>query len=142
MLNSMEGNEIVESVVGPMSHSADSLELFVRTVVSAEPWLDDPKCHPIPWRQDVSEGILNGRKLRIGVQDWDGCVLPQPPVRRAMRELEQRLRVAGHEIVPWRVDQTTALAILVCDIALRFWELTKLIATLDKSDDLRWQRRS
>ena len=114
MLNSMEGNEIIESVVGPMSHSPQSLELFVRTVVNSEPWLDDPKCHPIPWRSTVSEEILNGRKLRIGVQDWDGCVLPQPPIRRAMKELKKKLQAAGHELVLWKVDQTKALAILVC----------------------------
>ncbi|KAL1856483.1 hypothetical protein VTK73DRAFT_8234 [Phialemonium thermophilum] len=112
MLNSMEGNEIVESVVGPMSHSPESLELFVRTVVGQQPWLHDPKCHPIPWRDGVFDDILGGRKLRIGVQDWDGCVLPQPPVRRAIRELEQKLRAAGHELFPWRVDQTEALEIL------------------------------
>lgn len=116
----MEGNEIVESVVGPMSHSPNSLELFLRTVVESEPWLDDPKCHPIPWRSEVLEDVLNGRKLRIGVQEWDGCVLPQPPIRRAIKTLEQKLRAAGHELIPWRLDQTKALAILVRDVALHF----------------------
>ncbi|KAI1627023.1 acetamidase [Exophiala viscosa] len=106
MLNSMEGNEIVESVVGPMSHSPESLELFVRTVVDSQPWLHDPKCHPLPWREHEFQKITaGGRKLRIGVMSWDGCVLPQPPV-------VSKLEAAGHEVVPWKVDQTKALALL------------------------------
>lgn len=113
MLNSMEGNEIVESVVGPMAHSPESLELFVRTVVGAEPWLEDPKCHPLPWRDSEANEILAGRRLRIGIQDWDGCVLPQPPIRRAMILLKEKLTSAGHDLVPWRVDQTKGLALLV-----------------------------
>ncbi len=116
MLNSLEGNEIVESVVGPMSHSPQSLELFAKTIVDSEPWLHDPKCHPIPWRETELKEITAGKKLRIGVMHWDGCILPQPPVRRAMKDVEARLIAAGHEIVPWKIDQTKALQLLVSSL--------------------------
>lgn len=56
----MEGKEIVESVVGPMSHSPQSLELFTKTVVDSQPWLRDPKCHPIPWRGAELDDIASG----------------------------------------------------------------------------------
>ncbi|KAJ9639169.1 Acetamidase [Knufia peltigerae] len=113
MLNSMEGNEIVESVAGPMSHSPESLELFVRTVADSQPWLHDPKCHPLPWREHEFRTVtMGGRKLRIGLMSWDGYVLPQPPIRRAMNEVVEKLTAAGHEIVPWRVDQKKALSLL------------------------------
>lgn len=110
----MEGNEIVESVAGPMSHSPESLELFVRTVADSQPWLHDPKCHPLPWREHEFRTVtMGGRKLRIGLMSWDGYVLPQPPIRRAMNEVVEKLTAAGHEIVPWRVDQKKALSLLV-----------------------------
>ncbi|PGH09207.1 hypothetical protein AJ79_05736 [Helicocarpus griseus UAMH5409] len=98
------GNEIVESVVGPMSHSPQSLELFTKSAVDSQPWLHDPKCHPIPWRGTEFTDIISGRPLRIGIMLWDGCVFPQPPIRRAIRELEVKLRHAGHEIIPWKLD--------------------------------------
>ncbi|OAX82178.1 hypothetical protein ACJ72_03474 [Emergomyces africanus] len=91
ILNSMEGNEIVESV----------------------PWLHDPKCHPIPWRQAELDDSVSGRPLRIGVMLWDDCVLPQPPIRRAMGEMEATLKAAGHEAIPWKLDQKRALELLV-----------------------------
>ncbi|OJD21771.1 hypothetical protein ACJ73_06890 [Blastomyces percursus] len=112
MLNAMEGNEIIESVVGPMSHSPESLELFTKTVVDSQPWLRDPKCHPIPWRTGELDDILSGRSLRIGIMPWDDCVLPQPPIRRAMREVESKLKAAGHEVIPWKLDQKLALELL------------------------------
>ncbi|PGH09890.1 hypothetical protein AJ80_07600 [Polytolypa hystricis UAMH7299] len=112
MLNSMEGNEIVPSVVGPMSHSPHSLELFVKTVINSQPWLHDPHCQPIPWRETVFTEIVEGKPLRIGSMLWDECAFPQPPIRRAIREIEARLKAAGHEIVPWKIDQRTALELL------------------------------
>jgi amidase len=116
----MEGNEIIESVVGPMSHSPESLELFVRAVIDSQPWLYDPKCHPLPWRehefQNVTSSSSDKKKLRIGVMSWDGCVLPQPPIRRATNEVAKKLEAAGHEIVPWRIDQTKALALFVSSL--------------------------
>lgn len=109
ILNSMEGQESLPSVVGPMSHSPLSLELFMKTVVNAKPWLIDLKCHPIPWREYELDSAMNNKKLRIGVMHWDGIALPQPPVRRAMKTLEAALVAAGHEVFSWRIDQGKAL---------------------------------
>jgi amidase len=113
ILNSMEGQEMVPSVVGPMCRSPATLTLFTKTVVAAEPWLTDPKCQPIPWRNEIFKSITSGRKLKIGMMHWDGIILPQPPVRWAMKRLEKILIAAGHEIIPWRIDQKTALSILL-----------------------------
>ncbi|OJD18947.1 hypothetical protein AJ78_01059 [Emergomyces pasteurianus Ep9510] len=113
ILNSMEGNEIVESVIGPMSHSPQSLQLFTRTVVDSQPWLHDPKCHPIPWRQEELDNCVSGRPLRIGIMLWDDCVFPQPPIRRAMGEIDAKLKAAGHEVIPWKLNQKRALELLI-----------------------------
>ena len=111
----MEGQETIPSVVGPMAHSASALTLFTKTVVASQPWLVDPKCQPLPWREQIFQSVLSGtsRKCKIGIMDWDGNILPHPPVRWAMKELETKLRAAGHEVIPWRIDQKTALSILL-----------------------------
>ncbi|KKA24963.1 Acetamidase [Rasamsonia emersonii CBS 393.64] len=72
MRNSCEGQGTIPSVVGPMTHSPASLELFAKTVVDSQPWLADPKCLPIPWRDAEAQEIAReGRKLRIGIMHWD-----------------------------------------------------------------------
>jgi amidase len=109
----MEGQETIPSVVGPMSHSSSALTLFTKTIISAEPWLTDPKCQPIAWREDIFQSITSGRKLKIGIMSWDGNILPQPPVRWAMKRLETILKDAGHEIIPWKIDQKAASSILL-----------------------------
>lgn len=114
MMNSMEGNEIVESVVGPISRSPHALQLFTKAVLGSQPWLYDPKCHPIPWRESEVEGIVSGsRPLRIGVMPWDDRMLPHPPIRRAIREVEAKLKAAGHITLPWKVDQKMGFDLLV-----------------------------
>lgn len=95
----MEGQEIIPSVVGPMAQSTESLRLFCKTVVDSQPWLVDPKSPPIPWREEMAAEVAN-RPLRIAIMHWDGYMLPQPPIRRALREAEEKLRKAGHDVVP------------------------------------------
>lgn len=109
----MEGQETIPSVVGPMSHSPSALTLFTKTVVESQPWLVDPKCQSIPWRDAVFQSVTSSRKLKIGIMEWDGNILPQPPVRWAMKELETKLKAAGHEVIPWQIDQKAALSILL-----------------------------
>jgi amidase len=113
VLNSMEGQEIIPSVVGPMSQSPASLKIFTKTVVASEPWLTDPKCQPIPWCEEAFTSVTSGKRLKIGMMHWDGNILPQPPVRWAMKKLETKLTAAGHEVIPWRIDQKAALSILL-----------------------------
>jgi amidase len=51
----------------PMSPTLDGLDLFARAVVSASPWLLDPKCINIPWRP-----VDLPAKLGFGVVYNDG----------------------------------------------------------------------
>ncbi|KAI0481278.1 acetamidase [Xylariaceae sp. FL0804] len=111
ILNSMEGQEIIPSVVGPLARSTESLRLFCKAVVDARPWLVDPKSPPIPWRDDAASAAADAaaRPLRVAVMHWDGHVLPHPPLRRALREAERRLRATGHDVVPmFDVEQPLA----------------------------------
>ncbi|TPX26534.1 hypothetical protein DIZ76_011996 [Coccidioides immitis] len=92
----LAGQESVLSVNGPMGPSLDSLSLFASTVTNSQPWLKDPKCIPIPWRN-----VEPKKKLKIGIMWDDGMVRPTPPVRRALKETAEKLQKAGHEVVDW-----------------------------------------
>lgn len=92
----LAGQEAVMSVNGPMTPHFESLELFMKTVVGMEPWLEDPKCLPIPWRT-----VEPKAKLKLGVIWDDGIVRPTPPVRRALKETVDKLKAAGFDIVDW-----------------------------------------
>lgn len=87
MANSMDGQNSVLSVVGPLSHSVASLKLVIRSLLSQQPWLHDPLCHEIPWRDNHEKEIqdlISHSKLVFGVIKHDGIVTPHPPVRRAL----------------------------------------------------------
>lgn len=99
-------HEQILTVLGPLSTSLDGMNLFMRTLLNAKPWLREPSIIPFPWREreDWLDKTPSGaRKLKIGVLRDDGIVKPHPPVLRAIRELEDKLRsVDGIELVEWK----------------------------------------
>ncbi|ORY19058.1 amidase signature domain-containing protein [Clohesyomyces aquaticus] len=99
MLNSMEGQQTILSVAGPMATTAEAVELFTKIVVDTRPWMLDP--------------ITSGRKLRIGVLEWDDICLPQPPIRNALKIVAKALKAAGHELVPWKLDTNRAVELVL-----------------------------
>jgi amidase len=113
MLNSMEGQETILSVVGPMTTTAEALELFTKTIVDAQPWQYDPGCVPLPWNESALATGTGSRKLRIGVFEWDDICLPQPPIRNALKKATKALETAGHEIIPWKIDTKRAVELVL-----------------------------
>ncbi|KAJ0421214.1 Acetamidase [Aspergillus carlsbadensis] len=104
MANSMEGLETVHSVVGPIGHSVEDLGLFVKAVLEQQPWKFDSKVIAMPWRQhetDVVKAKIRSGGLTVGVYDFDGNVLPHPPVLRGIEMAVNSLRDSGHKVVPW-----------------------------------------
>lgn len=82
-----------------MARTLGDLKIFCEAVVGGEPWLEDPRCLPIPWRKvDITS------KLKIGVLWNDGVVIPTPPVQRALKETVEKLKEAGHELVDWKSE--------------------------------------
>lgn len=61
---------------------------------AARPWEIDHQVTPIPWRTEL---CTTTKRLRIGYIIDDGVVKVQPPVARAIEEVAQALREAGHE---------------------------------------------
>lgn len=104
----LAGQEAVNSVNGPMGKTLDDILLFSKAVVGLEPWMQDPKCLPIPWRS-----VKIKQKLKLAVMWDDGMVTPTPPVQRALKETVDKLKKAGHEIVEWHPSlHAQALSIL------------------------------
>ncbi|KAI0411110.1 amidase signature domain-containing protein [Xylaria grammica] len=90
------------ATIGPLSTSLGGVELFVRTVLRARPWLKEPNLVAIPWRDGDLLGEETGRKLRVGVIWDDGVVRPHPPVVAALSRVVEKLKASGEvEIVDW-----------------------------------------
>ena len=106
MANSMDGQNTVLSVVGPLSHSAASLRLMLKSLLSQQPWLHDPLVHEIPWRDDQEKQIMDlvgstksgNDKLAFAVLKHDGVVNPHPPVHRAIDTVVKTLTKLGHKV--------------------------------------------
>jgi amidase len=90
---------LVPPVAGPMASALSSIELFMDSYLSSNPWESDPKLLPVPWRKELA--VPPTRPLKIAFIVDDGVILPQPPVQRAVKETVARLRKGGHEVVEW-----------------------------------------
>ncbi|KAI0314320.1 amidase signature domain-containing protein [Amylostereum chailletii] len=103
---SMEGQETVSSVIGPMAHALPDLGLMMESLLAMRPWMHDPKVVELPWRPSLFEaavvqGSENKGGLVFGMLKFDGVVMPHPPVLRAMEEVKEKLKAAGHEVIEW-----------------------------------------
>ncbi|KAK5181868.1 hypothetical protein LTR16_010317, partial [Cryomyces antarcticus] len=59
MANSMDGQNSILSVVGPIAPTVGSLRLVVKSLLAQEPWLHDPICAELPWRDEQEKQILD-----------------------------------------------------------------------------------
>ncbi|MCJ1299528.1 hypothetical protein MMC08_002320 [Hypocenomyce scalaris] len=103
--NSMEGQETVHSVCGPITHSVEDMRLFTMSVLREEPWKYDSKVIPMPWRQaeeDIIKLKLASGGLTLGFYNCDGNVLPHPPIIRGIETVVSTMKKNGHQIVPWK----------------------------------------
>lgn len=83
-----------------MARCLSTITDITKLVIGSEPWRLDPRCHPIPWRDAIYQGI-HLRPLVIGIVHDDGVVRPHPPHQRALLEAEAKLKAAGHEVIKW-----------------------------------------
>lgn len=105
MANSMEGQETVHSVCGPLTHSISDMKLFVTSVLQQQPWMYDSKVIPMPWRQAEEDAIkskLSSGGLTLGFYSSDGNVLPHPPIVRGVDTVVETLQKNGHTVIPWK----------------------------------------
>ncbi|KAF7563706.1 hypothetical protein G7046_g398 [Stylonectria norvegica] len=100
---STEGQEHVPSTVGPLARSLSSICHVTREMILDQPWAQDCRCAPIPWRSDVYEDVLS-RKLTIGVLVDDNVVRPHPAITRVVEAAAAALSADGHEIIQWNAE--------------------------------------
>ncbi|EXJ93263.1 hypothetical protein A1O1_01655 [Capronia coronata CBS 617.96] len=106
---SIDGQNTVLSVVGPLSSSLGGLKLLFKAILQQQPWLHDPMVIEIPWREPIVEEtqrLITKAKstpgvLAFGLLRHDGIVHPTPPVARALGSVVSALRQAGHKIIEW-----------------------------------------
>lgn len=83
------------SSIGPMAFSIRDLKLVAKVLVNDQQWMKDASVVAKPWN-DNSES-KEGKRLSIGLIEWDEIVMPHPPIRRALEMTKKRLLEAGHE---------------------------------------------
>lgn len=81
--------------VGPMCRTMRDMELFMSCLLSAKPYLEDPRLIPIPWTGLGTRP--HGKPLKVGFMMHDGVIQPQPPVTRAL-EWARKLLLAQPDL--------------------------------------------
>ena len=103
---SMAGVESILCVIGPMSTSLGGVKVFMKSIIDRQPWLIQPSCIPLPWRDEQSwlpQREDGSKRLKVAVLWDDGVVKPHPPVLRALREVSEKLRASENiEVVDWK----------------------------------------
>lgn len=120
MANSFDGAPSILSVVGPLSSSSAGVKLAVQSILQTEPWLHDPRVHPIPWRIEQEESVkklAQEKKLTFAVFKHDGFCAPHPPIKRALEETAQKLQALGHKVIEWQPPSHAKLE----DICSKSW---------------------
>jgi amidase len=113
-MNSMEGQDSVASVLGPLSNSIGGLKSFMRAVAGQKPWLQDALAVRKPWNDDeyalVDHGY--GKSLCFAILWNDGVLHPHPPIIRGLEMVKCALVAAGHKGLSSRTSPYVLLSTL------------------------------
>jgi amidase len=105
----MEGLPGLKPAAGPLAHSLSDIDLFMSTVLGAEPWKYDATASAAPW-QNISDPPNQRSVLTIGIFPEDAHFPLHPPVRRALNSAITALTNAGHRIIHLKPDPARDLA--------------------------------
>ncbi|KAM6501145.1 general amidase [Amanita muscaria] len=102
-VNSLEGEEAIVSVLGPMTTSVEGVREFMKSVISGQPWNKDPTALRKKWDEDAYKLAEhgNGAQLCFGIIWDDGLFHPHPPVLRALETVKNALLAKGHKVIDW-----------------------------------------
>ncbi|KAF8898954.1 general amidase [Infundibulicybe gibba] len=103
-VNTMEGQESVLSVLGPLCNSLSGVKSFIQGVVGGKPWLKDPVVIKKPWNEEEYKLVDHGHgtTLCFGILWDDGMVVPHPPIIRGLETTKRALIAAGHKVIDWK----------------------------------------
>lgn len=125
MANSMDGQNTILSVVGPLSRSARGLGLVFESLLATSPWLYDPLVIEKPFSRSSFDAART-QPLCFALMQTDGVVNPVTPIRRAVRNVASALEARGHKVIPWTPPSHAA----ALDLTMQVW-------TLDAGADVR-----
>lgn len=120
----MEGLPGLVPSAGPLAHSLEDVDLFLRTILSSRTDDYDSTAVPAPWRT-----LQQLKSLRIGVLSEEKVFPLHPPVRRALSKAMEALAAAGHSIIPLPSEPSISVS-LANRIAFSYYVLGP-----DKSDE-------
>ncbi|KAG2111804.1 general amidase [Suillus cothurnatus] len=114
----LQGQDSVLPVLGPMTNSVAGVKIFMKAVVNAKPWFIDPLAVRKKWDEDeynlVDHG--SGKHLCFAIMWDDGVVVPHPPIRRSLEIAKATLQKAGHKVVDWKPIKHRLLGDITRDI--------------------------
>ncbi|KAF9269992.1 general amidase [Marasmius fiardii PR-910] len=101
--NSLEGQDSLLSVLGPMSNSVAGLKIFMKAIIDAKPWTKDPLAACKRWSEEEYQLADHGggKQLCFAVLWDDGVVAPHPPILRGLEMTKKALISAGHRVIDW-----------------------------------------
>ncbi|KAN0063736.1 hypothetical protein ACQY0O_003786 [Thecaphora frezii] len=100
-VNSLEGQETIPSVIGPLARSLSGLKTFTKAILDGKPWLYDPLVPEMAWREASYQEAKAKKALKVGLMMTDLHIHPFPPYVRALQAAEAALVKAGHSVVPF-----------------------------------------
>ncbi|KAL9599860.1 MAG: hypothetical protein Q9219_003554 [cf. Caloplaca sp. 3 TL-2023] len=87
------GGDYIAGTLGPISTSLQGIDVSMKTIIDAEPWLLDPSLVPLPWRRYKPDVLASpDERMRIGIMWSDGVVTPHPSVTRALGLMVESLK--------------------------------------------------
>lgn len=92
----MVGIDSVAVTFGPLCRSRETLDLFMKTVIDAQPARLDASLVPWPWSP-----VTFTKPLKIAIMWDDEVVKPHPPIIRALKEVAAACSNAGIQVVDW-----------------------------------------
>lgn len=115
--NSMDGQNTILSVIGPLAPTARSVKLLFKAVLSQQPWYHDPLVVELPWRDNieketrelVEQSATDPSKLAFAIMHHNGVSRPHPPVARGLKMVEQTLKRLGHKASDMRFEQCESI---------------------------------
>lgn len=107
--NSMDGQNTIMSVIGPLAPTVRTLTLLFKSVLSQQPWNHDPLALEIPWREPIVQETLSlieqsktgSSSLAFAIMPFDGVGRIHPPIARGLKLVAQTLKRLGHNVIDW-----------------------------------------
>ncbi|KAF5581774.1 amidase [Fusarium pseudoanthophilum] len=96
--NPSPGQNNIPTVPGILGSSVASLKYLLRSLVLSRSWLQDPDVIPVAWNDTV--GLE--KQLSFGLMQFDGVIMPHPPVKRGLDMVMKALHAAGHDLIKWQ----------------------------------------